>query len=217
VKRRLKALWKKLGLKVAPFFINYMQYFLALSCRKNYYFHETTPPVPTIWVCWHGQLLMAPILFRLMRKKPHRIYVIVSEHAHGDMAVKSFGRYGFNFIRGSSRQGAIKALRQAIEKLGEGYDIGITPDGPIGPLHSVSDGAYVLAQRCNAVVKAIGWTPSRYWQLGSWDGAKIPKPFSTINFRASESFSIAELDKEAAKKLIYEKLMWCCEDGSANF
>jgi lysophospholipid acyltransferase (LPLAT)-like uncharacterized protein len=100
-------------------------------------------------------------------------------------------------------------LRNAIDALKDGSDIGITPDGPKGPLYSVSDGAATLSLKCDAPIVALGWSVNLFWQLGSWDRAKIPKPFSTITFRASEPFKVDTLSKEEARDKVKNELMRC--------
>jgi lysophospholipid acyltransferase (LPLAT)-like uncharacterized protein len=200
---------KKISYKVLPYITIFIQKILFLTCKKV---HELPncklPSKPVVWVGWHGQLLMLP--YGYFKLKPTRkINIMVSEHIHGDMAIRIAKRFHFNFIRGSSRRGAIKALINAINALNRGEDVGITPDGPIGPLYSVSDGVVTLSQKYNIDVIALGWSASSYWQLGSWDKAKIPKPFSTIIFRSSEPFNLEGLSKEEAKQKIKNALMNC--------
>ena len=52
----------------------------------------------------------------------------------------------------------------------------------------------------------INYKASSFWELKSWDKFMIPKPFSTVDFYASEPFSIEGLEKEKAKKKIKERL-----------
>ena len=41
-------------------------------------------------------------------------------------------------IHGSTTRGGAKVLIQGLKSLSEGYDIGITPDGPKGPRHRIT-------------------------------------------------------------------------------
>ncbi|MDR3346600.1 MAG: lysophospholipid acyltransferase family protein [Campylobacteraceae bacterium] len=200
---------RKITYKILPFIASLAQRVLFLTCKKVYELPQDEMPTPLIWVAWHGQLLMLPCIYRKLKPSSHEIHVMVSEHTHGDMAISVAKRFGMSFIRGSSRQGAIKALRQAIDTLNRGVDVGITPDGPKGPLYSVSDGAIILSTKCDAHILAVGWSASSYWQLGSWDAAKIPKPFSTVIFRASEPFKLGGLSKEEAKERVKDEIMRC--------
>ncbi|MDR1461112.1 MAG: DUF374 domain-containing protein [Campylobacteraceae bacterium] len=204
-------IFKKLSYKVLPYVVIFAQKILFLTCKKVYKLPKCKPlPSPVICVCWHGQLLMIAYIY-LKLKFSSNINVIVSEHTHGDMAITVVKRFNASFIRGSSRRGAIKALKNAMDALNRGENVGITPDGPIGPLYSISDGVTVLSQKYNTDIIALGWSASSYWQLGSWDEAKIPKPFSTIVFKASEPFSLKGLDKNEAKQKVKDMLMECME------
>ncbi|MDR0762692.1 MAG: DUF374 domain-containing protein, partial [Campylobacteraceae bacterium] len=182
---------KKIAHKISPFFIRLAQQFIYITCKKIYELPKCEIPSPAIWVCWHGQLLMCPYIYRKMRPlSTMRGSIIVSEHTHGDIAIKAAKKFKFNFIRGSSRKGAVRALVQAISVLKRGEDVGITPDGPIGPVYSISDGVSTLGFKCNVPVIAFGYTLNSFWQLKSWDKAKVPKPFSTITYKVSEPIYI---------------------------
>jgi lysophospholipid acyltransferase (LPLAT)-like uncharacterized protein len=57
----------------------------------------------------------------------------------------------------------------------------ITADGPRGPVFQAKPGAAQLAELCDA--KWVGTfyaLPERAWDLKSWDGFLIPKPFSRV-------------------------------------
>ncbi len=96
---------------------------------------------------------------------------------------------------------------QGIKSLREGYDIGITPDGPKGPRYEVSDGVIAMAQKGGAKVVLFSCIPSSYWQLNSWDKFTVPKPFSTLDFYASAPIDLKEMTMEDARVLIKKELM----------
>ena len=62
----------------------------------------------------------------------------------------------------------------------EGYDLGITPDGPTGPAHSVKRGVFFLAEKSGASIVPVGVAASRARHLSSWDSFMIPMPFSRV-------------------------------------
>ncbi|MDR2790964.1 MAG: lysophospholipid acyltransferase family protein [Campylobacteraceae bacterium] len=205
----MKKFFKKTAHKISPFFINLMQQFLYMTCKKIYELPSDEIPAPAVWVCWHGQLLMCPYLYRKMRPLPMNGSAIVSEHTHGDIAIRASKKFKFNYIRGSSRKGAVKALVQAINVLKKGDDVGITPDGPVGPVYSISDGVSVLAFKCGVPVVAFGYALNSFWQLKSWDRARVPKPFSTIIYRVSKPLYLDGLSKEEANEKVKNALMKC--------
>jgi len=154
---------------------------------------------------WHGKLLLAPFIYQKLRKNV-KIGVIISDHFDGELIARTMGFFDFETIRGSSSEGGIRALKESFRKINEGYDIAITPDGPRGPYQSLADGIVSISQKKKLQVVAFNYTATSYWELKSWDKFMIPKPFSTVDFYASEPFSVAGLEKEKAKQKIKEKL-----------
>lgn len=179
---------------------------LASTTRKRFHFPSSFPDEPVIFAFWHADILMEPYSYIKIRRAI-KIKLLISEHFDGELIAKIIAYFGFGTIRGSSRKGGTKALIQALKSLSEGYDIGITPDGPKGPRYSISDGVVIMAQKRNAKVVVLNSVPSRYWQLSSWDKFVIPKPFCRIDFFASEPIDISDLEMNAAKDLIKERLM----------
>jgi len=97
-------------------------------------------------------------------------------------------------------------LIQAIKTIKEGYDIGITPDGPKGPRHSVSDGVIVMAQKTNTKIVLVEIKPKKYWQFNSWDKFKVPKPFGVINYYAKK-LDIKDMELQEAKEIVKKELL----------
>lgn len=202
---------KHMSHKMLPFLISFVQKIIYLTCRKKYIM-PSQMPYPAIWVVWHSHLLMSPYIYLKIKSSKRKMNVIVSRHTHGDIAISAAKSFGMDYIRGSTRKGAIKALIQAMRALKNGEDVALTPDGPKGPLHSVSDGAVILSSKCNVAIVALGWSATSFWQLNSWDKAKIPKPFSTITFKVSEPFKLDGLANKEAKEKIKKELMWCLQE-----
>ena len=179
---------------------------IYLTSRKRFHLPQTVPSEPVIFAFWHGDLLLQPYLYYQFRKVP-KANVLISDHFDGQIIARIMRYFKLGTIHGSTTRGGAKVLIQGLKSLSEGYDIGITPDGPKGPRHVMSDGAVVMAQKRNAKVIVFHCVPSSYWQLSSWDRFTIPKPFGTLDFYASEPLDLEGLDMEAAKALVREKLM----------
>jgi len=96
-------------------------------------------------------------------------------------------------LAGSTNRNGAKVLISAMRSLKNGYDIGITPDGPKGPRHSVSGVLFTCK-------------PTRFWKLNSWDGFVIPKPFGVLSFYASEPIDLKDYTLQEAKQIIYDGL-----------
>ena len=156
--------------------------------------------------CWHGELLMIPYAYTKYRKKPH-VKLLISEHFDGNLIAKTLGFFGFGTIRGSSTRGGVKALISAIKEIKNGYDLGITPDGPKGPRHVVQDGIIVMAQKAKVKITLVEIKPSSFWQLGSWDKFVIPKPFGIINYYISDLIDVTDIPLSEAKNIVQKGLL----------
>jgi lysophospholipid acyltransferase (LPLAT)-like uncharacterized protein len=64
-----------------------------------------------------------------------------------------------------------------------------------------------IAQKKELEIVAFNYKASSFWQMKSWDKFVVPKPFSTIDFYASEPFSVSGLSKDEAKNMIKERLL----------
>jgi lysophospholipid acyltransferase (LPLAT)-like uncharacterized protein len=96
---------------------------------------------------------------------------------------------------------------QGIRALKDGYDIGITPDGPKGPRHEVADGIIAMAQKTKAKIVLVEMKPTKFWQLRSWDRFIIPKPFGTLKYYSTSPIDVTSLDMKEAKSLVKSELL----------
>ncbi len=149
---------------------------------------------------------MLPYLYKHYRKTPHA-KVLISPHFDGELISRTIKYFGLGTLAGSSHKSAARVLIQAIKTIKEGYDIGITPDGPKGPRHEVADGIIVMAQKTQAKIVLVEIKPTKFWQLGSWDKFVIPKPFGTINFYATQEIDISALELQEARDLLQKGLL----------
>ena len=140
---------------------------------------------------WHGQML--PILWA--HRQPTG--VMISEHKDGEIIARVVGTFGFFGVRGSSSRGGARVLLEAVQVLKRGADMAITPDGPRGPRHSFAPGALVLAHRAGAPVVSLVAYVDRKWQLRSWDGFEIPKPFARVTIEYGEPVVLDDADVRA--------------------
>ena len=138
---------------------------------------------PAAVVLWHNRLFLTPEIFRRYRFH-RRIYGLVSASKDGAWLAAFYRLIGIQPIRGSSSNFGREAAQQLIEVLRAGHDVGITPDGPRGPIYSLEPGVLVVTRRLNAPMILIGVEFSRAWRLKSWDRFYVPRPFSLIKLRA---------------------------------
>jgi lysophospholipid acyltransferase (LPLAT)-like uncharacterized protein len=136
----------------------------------------------TIFILWHNRLFMVAEIVRRFRRG-HPVHGLVSASKDGAWLAAYYSVAGLGAIRGSSSRLGREAATAMVSTLRSGYDIGITPDGPRGPVYEMKPGAMIVARRAQARVVMIGTDFESAWRLGSWDGFYLPRPFSTVHMR----------------------------------
>ncbi len=179
--------------------------FFWVTTKKNFHITGEITQDQSIVVCWHGELLMSPQAYRYFHKK-QLASGIISRHFDGEMIARMLMYFSISPLRGSSSRGAAQVLLEAFRALKKGDDLLVTPDGPRGPRHSISDGAIALAHKAKAPVLTVNYIPKAYWQLGSWDKFVIPKPFTTIDFYL-ENVSLEGMKLDEARKFLSDKML----------
>jgi lysophospholipid acyltransferase (LPLAT)-like uncharacterized protein len=134
---------------------------------------------PLLWAFWHEHLFVAGALRRWVGRK-HPVCAMVSASRDGEWLAKFLGKFSIGTVRGSSNHGGYDAYRAARETLGGGDDIVITPDGPRGPARRCKGGIVHLALAANRPIIALRLRFFRAISLHSWDGFRIPLPFSRV-------------------------------------
>ena len=160
-----------------------------------------------IYAFWHDQLLICPLTWQ----SEFEIKVLISKHRDGDIIAKLISNLGFKAIRGSTHKsgktrnkGGLLSARQMIKSLKKGISIGISPDGPKGPRHKVSDGILSISRLSNSPILPVGIGFKKKWVLSTWDKFIIPKPFNQITIIWGEP--LPALKNEKNTKRIKNKL-----------
>lgn len=148
---------------------------------------------PFVFSIWHGQLL--PLLWH---HRNEGVSILVSEHKDGELIAQFAESVGYGTIRGSSTRGAAGALLGLVRALGEGREVGITPDGPRGPACSYAPGAAVAASKAGALILPLAAHAGRAWRLNSWDRFMIPQPFARVTVAYGEPVRLPEDGRAAA-------------------
>ena len=165
--------------------------------------------VPSVIVFWHNRLFMAASVYRRFRRS-RQVCGLVSPSRDGAWLAAFFSLMGVASVRGSSSGRAIGATRELVKKLGEGYDIAITPDGPRGPRYEFKEGAARVARQAGAPMLLVSGSVDHAWRLRSWDGFVLPRPFAVAHLRARIYHDLASLgcddDPAVATKLKTELL-----------
>jgi lysophospholipid acyltransferase (LPLAT)-like uncharacterized protein len=148
------------------------------------------PPEPRlIWLFWHNRLFLIPWLIET-KLNQRKGAALTSASGDGDYLAAFIERFNVRAVRGSSSRRGAAALREMMTLLKNGVDMAITPDGPRGPRYHLNPGVLKLAQQTQVGVMLINVEYSNYWQLKSWDGFMIPKPFCRANITLGEIYPV---------------------------
>jgi lysophospholipid acyltransferase (LPLAT)-like uncharacterized protein len=142
----------------------------------------TQSDVPAAIVLWHNRLFLSPEFFRRYRTQ-RRVYGLVSASKDGAWLAAFYRMIGIHPVRGSTSNLGREAARVLIDQMRDGHDIGITPDGPRGPMYTVEPGVLVVTRRLHAPMVLLGAEFTRAWRLKSWDRFYVPCPFSRVVIR----------------------------------
>jgi Kdo2-lipid IVA 3' secondary acyltransferase len=164
---------------------------------------STAPREPLIWVFWHNRMFLLPYLHE--RWFPHLPACILSSPSgDGQIIADVCAEFGLESARGSSSkpEKGMSALIRLAEKLKAGYEIGITPDGPRGPIYHLHPGPLKLAQLTSAQIMQVKIEHESFWQFRTWDRFQLPKPFSKVRVILESPISIPrKLDESAFEQL----------------
>lgn len=162
--------------------------------------------VPAALVIWHNRLFISAEYFRRYRTR-RSVYALVSASKDGAWLAAFYRLIGIQPVRGSSSNFGREAGRALIEVMREGHDIGITPDGPRGPMYVVEPGVLVVTRRNRAPMVLIGAEFARAWRLKSWDRFYVPLPFSRVTLRCTVLPSVTGAGEKTTAEDVRAALM----------
>lgn len=169
----------------------------------------TPPQKPLLWAFWHNRLFVMPGMFqRFFPGRPGA--ALTSASKDGEILAAFVSRFGIRPIRGSSSRGGGRALVEMKRAIADGFVMALTPDGPRGPRYHLNPGIVKLAQITGGFILPVHVTYSRFWQLKSWDGFMIPKPFARIDIIFDVLHPVASTSTEAefeAERLRAEQVL----------
>ena len=201
----MKDLLRGVGQFIIPPIIYFLMRIIWYTTSKKFHFITKIGDEQHVCVCWHNELLMSPQAYRKIHKK-QPASAIISSHFDGSLIASALNMLKIRSLRGSSSKGAKQVLLQAFKSIKSGEEVLITPDGPRGPRHSMSDGAIGIALKSKLPIFVMNYTAENYWQLGSWDKFVIPKPFTKVDFYL-QSVSLEGMELDEAKVYLKTKML----------
>jgi len=173
---------------------------------------------PFITVFWHAKLFM--LAYAWPSIKP--FYMLISYHHDGKLISRTVGHFGIQTIFGSTNRGGIHALKNIFSQLKQGNVIGITPDGPRGPRHSIAKGLLHIAHKANVDIIPVSYATTHGKFFRSWDRFFLPFPFGKgllawgDPIKEPQTFKLSSLEKSLEKHLkelddtLNKKCGWTC-------
>jgi lysophospholipid acyltransferase (LPLAT)-like uncharacterized protein len=148
---------------------------------------------PFILCFWHGRLLMTCKVWQVSQP----FYMLISGHSDGEIIAQTVQHFGIKRLKGSSSKNPKEAFKKLIQTLRAGHTVGITPDGPRGPCHSVSPGVGRLATLTGCDVIPVTFSTSNRKILSTWDRFLLAFPFGRGVFIWGKPLSPKDIPDEA--------------------
>ena len=152
---------------------------------------------------WHGQLLS--ILYDLRNEN---VNAVAGTHADAELISRIAISWGWNMIRGSSKEQGDIAYKSMIRCLqNSGTILFITPDGPTGPPKIPKLGIIRAAQATQSAIIPTSVFSSRRWGFTNWDTFYLEKPFGKIYIEYGKPILFDKnSDQEYCRKVLVKKM-----------
>ena len=125
---------------------------------------------------WHARLLSV-----VHNLKNEKVNALAGTHQDADIISRVAASWGWNMIRGSSKEKGDIAYRKIFKILREKQNIFfITPDGPTGPPKIPKLGIIRASQKTQTKIIPIGVYSTKNWGFTNWDTFYLEKPFGKL-------------------------------------
>jgi lysophospholipid acyltransferase (LPLAT)-like uncharacterized protein len=169
----------RMAASCAAYFIKLLGRTWRIRTIDDHFIDEARKVSGAVVFCfWHGRFL--PLSYTHRNLSAH---VLASSHRDGELMGQTIRKLGFGHVRGSSTRGGAKAIRDLVMKLEEGFDLGITVDGPRGPKYVAKPGPIEVAKLSGAPIVPVTTGSRKRWVFSSWDAFELPKPFTSVAVR----------------------------------
>jgi len=151
---------------------------------------------------YHRRLVMMPKAYPFRRStpggEPRGVAILSSDSKDGERSAATWRWFGIHAVRGTAGHSGAQALVKMIRAVKDGWDLGITVDGPRGPRQQVKAGVLAVSRKTGAWVVPVCVAYEQAWKLRTWDEMLVPRPFSAVAVRYGEPFQVpADGDEES--------------------
>jgi len=180
--------------------------------RENY-LSSIKKGSPVIIAVWHGHLLS---IVHDLRKE--HVHAVAGTHKDADLISEIASRWGWNMIRGSSKEKGNIAYKKMIASLKmPGSILFITPDGPTGPRRIPKPGIIRAAQATNAIIIPTSVHSTKNWKFNNWDTFYLEKPFGKIYIEYGEPITYDKTMDQADCIKNFIKIMETTEKNNLQY
>lgn len=156
-----------------------------------------------IYAHWHGDELVLLPFYAF-----HRLAVLSSLSADGQLMTNILRILGYRVYRGSSTRGGARGLIGLIRAVQSGAQSAVAVDGPKGPIYKVKPGVAELARKTGKPIICARCYVDRAWYIPrAWNKCFIPKPFAKIDIRFSALIPMTDAMDTEALRLQIEKIL----------
>lgn len=152
---------------------------------------------------WHRRLFMMPLAYPFHRRHAQGdargVAILSSDSKDGERSAATWRWFGIHAVRGTASDDGARALVRMIQAVKQGWDFGITPDGPRGPLMELKPGTVALARKTGAWIVPVSLAFDHSFELKTWDRMVIPFPFATCVIRYGAPYQIPPKAEDAAE------------------
>ena len=171
-----------LNFRLVPFLAAHLVKLLSYTLRVKYEGLDAVQELVRsdrrfILAFWHRRLLMMPLAYPFKRKD-RGVAILASDSKDGERSTATWKWFGIHAVRGTAADDGAKALVRMIRAVKDGWDFGITPDGPKGPRQELKPGVIALARKTGATIVPVCVAYDRVFELKTWDAMPIPLPFA---------------------------------------
>jgi hypothetical protein len=188
-----------LNFRLVPFLAAMLMKVLSYTLRTRY---EAEEPVQAfaagdqhfILAFYHRRLVTMPKAYPFRRAtadgEPRGVAILSSDSKDGERSAATWRWFGIHAVRGTAGHSGAQALVKMIRAVKEGWDLGITVDGPRGPRLHVKPGVLSVSRKTAAWVVPVCVAYERAWKLRTWDQMLVPMPFSGVIVRYGAPFLV---------------------------
>jgi len=208
------SLW--LNFRLIPFVAAHLVKLLGHTLRVEHRSSEAVQALVEtdrrfILAFWHRRLVLMPQAYPFKRKnaegEARGVAILSSDSKDGERSAATWRWFGIHAVRGTAGHSGAQALVKMIQVVKQGWDLGITVDGPRGPRQEAKPGVLAVSRKTGAFIVPVCVGYTQAWQLRSWDSMLVPKPFSKVVVRYGEPFQVAPgADEEAARAALETEL-----------